>query len=64
MKGKKVGHTIVLEQEPEVPDGTEVEVILPGEWEGTREVLLGIGVHPDFGAEIDKAQSEWKPEEF
>lgn len=64
MKGKKMGQTIVLEAEPPIPDGTEVDVVLPTEWEAQRASLLSVGCHPDFGQEIDKAQQGWGPAQF
>ncbi len=64
MKGKKKGNVILLEAEPEIPDGTVVDVILPDEWEAQRQSLLSVGCHPDFGKEIEKAQQEWNPPQF
>ncbi len=74
MRGRKVGNTIVLDREPGVPDGTEVEVIFPGnglpeglpaaDWAAGRAALLDVGCHPDFGADIGQAQQAWKPERF
>lgn len=64
MKGKKKGNTIVLDVEPQIPDGTVVDVILPDEWEAQRKSLLSVGCHPEFGIEIEKARTEWKPPQF
>ena len=64
MNGVKKGHMIVLEAEPDVPDGTEVEILLPQDWEAQRRSLLSVGYLPDFGQDIEKAQQEWKPEKF
>jgi len=64
MKGVKQGQTIVLSAEPDVPDGTEVEILLPTDWEAQRRSLLSVGYHPEFGREIDEAQREWHPPEF
>lgn len=64
MKGRKKGHTIVLDEEPQVPDGTEVDVVLPEEWEAQRELLRSIGYHPEFGEDVEEAQKSWNPERF
>jgi hypothetical protein len=56
MKGKKVGQTIMLEYEPAIPDGTEVDVELPDGCESQRETLLKLASHPDFGPEIGKVR--------
>lgn len=64
MKGVKKGQTILLDREPNVPDGTEVDIVLPAEWEAQRKSFLSVGHHPDFGREIEEAQREWKPPEF
>lgn len=64
MKGVKKGQTILLEHEPDVPDGTEVDVVLPTEWEAQRNSLLSVGYHPEFGRDIEEAQQAWKPPEF
>jgi hypothetical protein len=64
MKGVKKGQTVVLEREPDIPDGTEVEVVLPAEWEAQRKSLLSVGYHPDFGRDIEEARKEWNPQTF
>jgi hypothetical protein len=64
MKGVKKGLTILLDCEPDVPDGTEVDIVLPTEWEAQRRSLLSVGHHPDFGRDIEEAQQEWKPPQF
>lgn len=64
MKGKKKGNTIVLEAEPPIPDGTEVQVVIPDEWEAQRQSLLSVGCYPDFGKDIEEAQKSWNPGEF
>lgn len=64
MKGRKVGQTIVLETEPEIPDGTEVEVVLPTKWEADRDALLSVGHHPDFGEDIERVRQAWNPPSF
>jgi hypothetical protein len=64
VKGVKKGQTIVLDQEPDVPDGTEVDIVLPSEWEAQRNSLLSVGYHPNFGHDIEEAQQAWKPQEF
>jgi hypothetical protein len=57
MKGIKKGQSILLDREPDVPDGTEVEVILPADWEAQRRSLLSVGYHPDFGRDIEESQA-------
>lgn len=64
MKGVKQGQTVILEVEPMIPDGTEVEVLLPTEWEEQRRSLLSVGYHPEFGRETDEVRLEWNPEKF
>jgi len=64
LKGRKQRNTIVLEVEPDLPDGTEVEVILPVTWEAEHDALLSIGYHPDFGNDIEKARNAWTPPQF
>ncbi len=64
MKGIKKGQTIVLEKEPDVPDGTEVDVFLPTEWEAQRASLLNVEHLPDFGQDIEQSQKTWQPPEF
>lgn len=64
MKGVKKGQTILLEAEPDVPDGTEVDVFLPRDWEAQRRSLRNVACLPDFGKDIEKVQQEWKPEKF
>jgi hypothetical protein len=64
MKGVKKGQAILLEQEPAIPDGTEVDVVLPGDWEAQRRSLLSVGVHPDFGKDIEQVRAQWKPQAF
>jgi hypothetical protein len=64
MKGKKQGQTILLDTEPEVPDGTEVDVLLPTEWEAQRASLLSVGCCPEFGNEAEQARQEWSPPAF
>ena len=64
MKGVKKGAVIVLDTEPMIPDGTEVDIVLPTEWEAQRKSLLSVGYYPDFGTDSDKVRQEWKPEKF
>jgi hypothetical protein len=64
IKGRKQRNTIVLDVEPDLPDGTEVEVIVPSTWEAEHQALLRIGCHPDFGMDVEKARKEWTPERF
>jgi len=64
VKGVKKGQTILLDREPAVPDGTEVEIVLPTEWEAQRSSLLSVGYHPEFGRDVEEAQRAWKPPEF
>ncbi len=64
LKGRKQRKSIVLDVEPDLPDGTEVQVIVPATWEAERQALLSVGCHPDFGDEIEKAQQEWIPKPF
>ena len=64
MRGVKKGQTILLDCEPDVPDGTEVDIILPTDWEAQRNSLLSVGCHPDFGRDVEEAQRSWKPPEF
>lgn len=64
VKGIKQGQMIVLDREPQVPDGTEVDIVLPTEWELQRRNLLSVGYHPDFGRDIEEAQRAWNPTEF
>ncbi len=64
LRGRKQRNTIVLDVEPDLPDGTEVDVIVPATWETEHEALLRIGCHPDFGAEIQKVREAWTPERF
>ena len=64
MKGVKKGQTILLDREPDVPDGTEVDIVLPADWKKQRESLLSVGYHPEFGRDIEEAQREWKPPGF
>ncbi len=54
----------MLEKEPELPDGTEVDVVLPDEWEAQRNLLRSIGCYPEFGSEVEQAQKSWTPERF
>jgi len=51
LKGVKKGQFILLDHEPDVPDGTEVDVVLPADWEAQRKSLLSVGHLPDFGRE-------------
>lgn len=67
IRGRKQRNTIVLDVEPDVPDGTEVDVIVPATWEAEHDALLTllrIGCHPDFGVEVEKVREEWTPERF
>lgn len=64
MKGVKKGQAILLDQEPAIPDGTEVDVVLPSDWEAQRKSLLSVGYHPEFGKDIEQAQVQWKPQTF
>ena len=64
IKGRKHRNTIVLDVEPDLPDGTEVEVIVPASWQAEHEALLRIACLPDFGSEVEKAREEWMPQPF
>ena len=64
MKGIKKGQTILLEKEPDVPDGTEVEVFLPADWDAQKSSLLSVEHLPDFGQDIEKSQRQWQPPGF
>jgi hypothetical protein len=64
LKGRKQRNTIVLDVEPDLPDGAEVDVIVPATWEAEHEALLRIGHHPDFGVEAEKVRTEWTPQRF
>jgi hypothetical protein len=63
-RGRKQRNTIVLDVEPDVPDGTEVDVIVPATWQADHDALMKIGCHPDFGVEVEKVREEWTPERF
>ncbi|MGQ9651555.1 MAG: hypothetical protein ACUVXJ_15720 [Phycisphaerae bacterium] len=64
MKGVKKRQAILLEQEPAIPDETEVSVVLPGDWEARRRSFLSVGVHPDFGKDIEQVRAQRKPQTF
>ena len=64
MKGIKKGQTILLEKEPDVPDGTEVEVLLPADWDAQRKSLLSVEHLSDFGQDIEQSQKQRQPPEF
>ena len=70
LRGRKQGRTVLLDVEPPVADGTEVEVRLPrhsdqpGRLQAQYESLMRVGYHPDFGEGLEKIREEWKPEEF
>ena len=64
IRGRKQRKTIVLDVEPDLPDGTEVDVIVPATWEAEHDALLRIGCYPDFGIEVEKVREEWAPQRF
>jgi hypothetical protein len=64
IKGRKQRNTIVLDVEPDLPDGAEVEVIVPATWQSEHEALLRIGCHPDFGTDVEQLRKAWTPQQF
>ncbi len=64
MKGIQKGQTILLEKEPDVPDGTEVEVFLPADWDAQKTSLLSVEHLLGFGQDIEQSQKQWQPPEF
>ncbi len=71
LKGKKLGKTVLMDIEPPVKDGTELEVCVPLDsveiqewWEAQGQALMNVGHHPDFGENIEKIRAEWDPAQF
>lgn len=70
LKGKKLGKTVVLEEEPPVADGTELDVDIPetvdvekklkAQWES----LMRVGYNPELADNIERATKEWRFQEL